>query len=51
MTSSSIQMTMKWLFQKKCKRVCRKHYALTGVTLAVLEGKIESNVEYKKVTV
>jgi hypothetical protein len=41
---------MKWLFQKKFKRVCRKHYALTGVTLAVPEGKIESNEEDKKVT-
>jgi hypothetical protein len=50
MTSSSIHMTMKWLFQKKFKRVCRKHYALTGVTLAVPEGKIESNEEDKKVT-
>jgi hypothetical protein len=41
---------MKWLFQKKFKRVCRKHDALTGVTLAVPEGKIESKEEDKKVT-
>jgi hypothetical protein len=35
---------------KKCKRVCRKHDALKGVTLAVPEGKIVSNEEDKKVT-
>jgi hypothetical protein len=41
---------MKWLFQKIFERVFWKHYALTGETLAVPEGKIESNGEDKKVT-